>query len=176
MITATADGIVVDERVLIPDGLTDLPRIGIVLETVPGFEEATWYGRGPQESYPDRQRGARVGRWQSSVTDLAVPYIRPQENGGRADVRWLELRANGGRTLRLAFDRPLQVAATHHRATDLATATHDFELKPRAETVVHLDVAHRGLGTASCGPDTLERYLVRPGTYAWSWSLTTGSS
>jgi beta-galactosidase len=174
-ITATADGLVVDERVLIPDVLTDLPRVGIVLETVAGFEEATWYGRGPQESYPDRKRGARVGRWQSSVTDLAVAYIRPQENGGRADVRWLELRDDRGRTLRLAFDRPLQVSATHQRATDLATATHDIELTPRAETVVHLDVAHRGLGTASCGPDTLERYLVGPGNYAWSWSLTTGS-
>jgi beta-galactosidase len=38
--------------------------------------------------------------------------------------------------------------------------------------VVDFDVAHRGLGTASCGPDTLPRYLVGPGTYEWSWSLT----
>jgi beta-galactosidase len=51
-------------------------------------------------------------------------------------------------------------------------ATHDVELAPRAETVVHLDVAHRGLGTASCGPDTLPEYLVGPGTYEWSWSLS----
>ena len=174
-IRATADGIVVDERVVVPDELTDLARVGIVLETVPGFEEATWYGRGPHESYPDRKRGARVGRWQSSVADLAVPYIRPQENGGRADVRWLELgerAGGGGRVLRIDFDRPLQVSATHHRAADLANATHDVELTPRAGTVVHFDVAHRGLGTASCGPDTLPRYLVGPGTYDWSWSLT----
>jgi beta-galactosidase len=174
-IRATADGIVVDERVVVPDELTDLARVGIVLETVPGFEEATWYGRGPHESYPDRKRGARVGRWQSSVADLAVPYIRPQENGGRADVRWLELgerAGGGGRVLRIDFDRPLQVSATHHRAADLANATHDVELTPRAGTVVHFDVAHRGLGTASCGPDTLPRYLVGPGTYEWSWSLT----
>jgi beta-galactosidase len=51
----------------------------------------------------------------------------------------------------------------------LAAATHDGELTPRTETVVHLDAAHRGLGTASCGPDTLPEYLVGPGTYRWSW-------
>jgi beta-galactosidase len=63
------------------------------------------------------------------------------------------------------------VSATHLRGADLASATHDYQLEPRATTVVHLDVAHRGLGTASCGPDTLPAYLVGPGTYTWSWSL-----
>jgi beta-galactosidase len=105
------------------------------------------------------------------VTDLAVPYIRPQENGGRADVRWLEVGHEDGRRLRLAFDRPLQVSATHHRAGDLAAASHDVDLVARPETIVHVDAAHRGLGTASCGPDTLPGYLVGPGTYTWAWSI-----
>jgi beta-galactosidase len=171
-VTASPNGFVVRERVTIPDGLDDLARVGIVLETIPGFEAATWYGRGPHESYPDRKRGARVGRWAATVDELTVPYVRPQENGGRADVRWFELRDAAGRMLRFAFDRPLQVSATHQRAVDLATATHDVELAPRLETIVHLDVAHRGLGTASCGPDTLPQYLIGPGTYEWIWSLT----
>ena len=77
-----------------------------------------------------------------------------------------------GRGLRIALGRPGQVSATHFRASDLAAATHDVELTPRAETIVHLDAAHRGLGTASCGPDTLPEYLVGPGTYRWTWTLT----
>jgi beta-galactosidase len=166
-----AGGVLVEERITIPDELDDIARVGVVLETVPGFEDATWSGRGPQESYPDRKRGARLGRWQSTVSDLATPYVRPQEHGGRADVTRLELRDAAGRTLRLSFDRPLQVSATHDRDADLAAATHDVDLRPCAETVVHLDVAHRGLGTASCGPDTLPEYLIRPGTYAWTWAL-----
>jgi beta-galactosidase len=102
-----------------------------------------------------------------------VPYIRPQENGGHADVRWIALRDEDehGRGLRLSFDPPLQVSATHHRADALAAATHHEELRPAPETIVHLDVAHRGLGTASCGPDTLPAYLVGPGTYRWAWTL-----
>ena len=106
-----------------------------------------------------------------TVDELYTPYVRPQENGGRADVRWLELSDGRGRGLRITADEPRQVSATHYRAADLAAATHDVELKPRAETVVHLDAAHRGLGTASCGPDTLPEYLVGPGTYRWSWTL-----
>jgi beta-galactosidase len=164
-------GIRVEETAVIPDGLTDLARVGTVLEMVAGLEQAEWFGRGPHESYPDRKRGARVGRWSSSVTDLAVPYVMPQENGGRADVRWLELGDGDGPRIRLAFDRPLQVSATHHRAGDLAAATHDIDLEARPETIVHIDAAHRGLGTASCGPDTLPEYLVGPGTYTWSWSI-----
>ena len=74
--------------------------------------------------------------------------------------------------MRLELDRPAQVSVSHHRAVDLATATHEPELVPHAETFVHLDAAHRGLGTASCGPDTLPEYLVGPGTYTWTWRLS----
>ena len=164
-------GVLVHETVRVPAELADLARVGIVLETVPGLEQAEWFGLGPVEGYPDRRRGGALGRWRSTVSDLYVPYVRPQENGGRADVRWLELSDGGGRGLRFGFDRPRQVSATHFRAADLAAAGHDVELRPRPETIVHLDAAHRGLGTASCGPDTIAEYLVGPGTYEWSWTL-----
>jgi beta-galactosidase len=106
------------------------------------------------------------------VTEEYVAYVRPQENGGHTDVRWLELSDGAGRGFRITTDEPRQVSATHFRAQDLAAAKHDIELTPRAETVIHLDVAHRGLGTASCGPDTLPEYRVGPGTYRWSWLIT----
>jgi beta-galactosidase len=66
---------------------------------------------------------------------------------------------------------PMQVSASHHRAPDVAAATHAEELVPRPEVIVHIDAAHRGLGTASCGPDTTEPYLLGPGTYRWEWTL-----
>lgn len=171
-ITALAGGgFRIDEEALIPPGLDDLPRVGSVLELVPGLEDVTWFGRGPHECYPDRKRGALVGLYRSTVTDLFVPYIWPQEAGGRADVRWIELRDSSGRGARLRLDMPRQVSVTHHRAADLTVAYHQEEVRSVGETVVHLDAVHRGLGTASCGPDTLPAYLVGPGTYRWSWSL-----
>ena len=165
-------GFSVEETVTIPDELTDLARVGIVLETVSGLEHVEWFGTGPHETYPDRKRSGIVARHRSTVTDQTVPYIRPQENGGHADVRWLRLTDASGHGLHLGLQPAMQASATHHRASDLATAAHHPELVPRLGTVVHLDVAHRGLGTASCGPDTLPAYLVGPGRYAWAWTLS----
>jgi beta-galactosidase len=161
----------VDERAVIPEVLPDLARVGTVLEVVAGLEQVEWFGTGPVETYPDRRRGGAVGRWRSTVAGQYVPYVRPQENGGHADVRWLRLDDGADRGLVLRFDRPMQLSATHFRAEDLAAARHDVELVPRSEVVVHLDAAHRGLGTASCGPDTLPAYIVGPGEYRWSWWL-----
>jgi beta-galactosidase len=172
VVTALAGGAIrVDERVDLPPELTDLPRLGTVLELQPGLEQLEWFGAGPHETYPDRKRSGLVGHWRSTVTDAATQYIRPQENGGRADVRWLALTGGDGRGFRIDLDWPAQVSATHYRAADLAAATHDVELVARPETIVHLDAAHRGLGTASCGPDTLPRYIPGPGTYRWTWTI-----
>lgn len=164
-------GLRVTETVAVPTELNDLARVGTVLELEPGHEALTWYGRGPEETYPDRRRAGTIGRWSSTVTAQHVPYVRPQENGGHADVRWIEVRQASGGGVRIELDRPRQVSVTHHRAADLAAATHREELVPCPETVVHLDSAHRGLGTASCGPDTLPEYLVPTGTHTWSWTI-----
>ena len=164
-------GVHVSEEAIIPAELSDLPRVGTVLETGPDLVEAEWFGLGPHETYPDRQRAGLVGRWRSSIDALFVPYIWPQEAGGRSDVRWLELRDRAGDGVRLTMGRPMQVSAGRYRAADLDAAEHMEELTPRAGTVVHLDAAHRGVGTASCGPDTLEPYLVRGGTYRWEWLI-----
>jgi beta-galactosidase len=164
-------GVEIDEHVTLPAELDDVARVGTVLELERGYENIVWFGSGPHETYPDRKRGGAIGLWQSTVTDQYVPYIRPQENGGHADVRWMDFLDENARRVRIALARPGQLSATHFRAADLAAATHDVELRPRRETVVHIDAVHRGLGTASCGPDTLPAYRIGPGTYRWTWSL-----
>ncbi len=170
--TAFADGgIQVDETAHIPTELDDLPRVGTQLAAGMDLEGLAWFGTGPVETYPDRRRAGAVGRWESTVTDQLVPYIRPQENGGHADVRWLELRDGSGAGVRITCDLPRQVSVSHVTPAALDAATHDVEVETVPEAVIHLDAAHRGLGTASCGPDTLDRYKLRPGTYRWSWTL-----
>jgi beta-galactosidase len=163
-------GLSVEEHVLVPDELHDLPRVGTVFEVVPGLDRVTWFGAGPHETYPDR-RLARIGRYSATVSDLAVPYIWPQESGGRAEVRWLELTDAAGRGLRIVLDRPRQVSVLPYRSEDLAAADHQEDLARRPSAVVHLDAAHRGVGTASCGPDTLPGYRIPPGSHRWAWTL-----
>jgi beta-galactosidase len=155
----------------IPGVLSDLPRVGTVLSLRQGLEAMTWFGTGPHETYPDRKRSGLIGRWTSTVPDQLVPYVRPQENGGHADTRRVELRDASGAGVRLLLDRPRQVSVLHHSAADLDAAPHVTELRPRAETIVTIDAVHRGVGTASCGPDTLPPYIVPAGTHRWAWIL-----
>lgn len=164
-----------DEQVLVPDELDDIPRIGMTFATTSGFETVSWLGRGPHETYPDRKRSGLLGRFMSSVDDLAVPYLRPQENGGRADVTQLVLSSeHEDHGITVTVDRPMQMNVSHFLPADLERARHSWELEPRPETYVHLDVAHRGLGSAAVGPDTHPDHRVGSGEYRWGWQLELG--
>lgn len=169
--TESETGTVCRHVVEVPEHLADLPRVGVVF-TLPGsFDRVRWYGRGPHENYPDRNRSAMLGIWEGPPDDL--PYLVPQEFGLRTDCRWVELiESSTGRVVRVdAIERPLHVSATHHRATDLTAAASAFDLTPSPELIVHLDVAHRGLGTASCGPDVLDGYRLAAGTYEFAYRV-----
>ena len=159
-------------RIVVPAHLDDLARVGVTFTLPPGFTRMRWFGRGPLENYPDRNRGALLGTWESELD--RPPYLVPQEFGLRTDCRWVELSdPRTGRALTIIVLEPvaLHVSATHFTAGDLYAAAHETDLRPRRETVVHLDVVHRGVGTASCGPDTLPRYRVPVGEHRFAYRL-----
>ncbi|WP_243063960.1 glycoside hydrolase family 2 TIM barrel-domain containing protein [Humibacter sp. RRB41] len=169
-ITRTDSALRFAERVTVPESLPDIPRVGIEFALSPEFEHVTWLGDGPHETYPDRRSSALLGRWESSVDDLQTPYVRPQENGGRTGVSEATLN-DGTNTVVLRFGEPVLFTASHHSVAELEDTAHSWELPRRAETIVRSDIAHRGLGSASVGPDALPPFIVRPGVYKWSWSL-----
>ena len=157
----------------VPDALDDLGRVGITFQLKPGFDRTRWFGRGQLENYPDRNRGAMVGTWESGID--AAPYLVPQEFGLRTDCRWFEfVKSGSGEAVRLDVLQPtvMHVSATRFTAHDLFAAGHETDIKPRKTLVVHVDVAHRGIGTASCGPDILEQYRVPTGKHAFSYRLS----
>jgi beta-galactosidase len=164
--------LVFDDLVVVPDVLDDVPRVGVVFTVATGFEDLQWFGLGPEETYPDRRRGATLGRWRSRVTDELVPYLVPQEHGLHLESRWGALeRADAGVLFAALAPTSFAFSASHFTDDDLWRARDRTELEPRAETFVHVDVAHRGVGTLSCGPDTLPKYRLAPGAHGWSWRL-----
>jgi beta-galactosidase len=156
----------------LPKEWDDPPRVGVVLALPGSFEELAWLGLGPDETYPDRRASGRFGLWRSTVTAQYVPFVVPQEHGHHTETRWLELASDAGVAVRIAGAPRFGFSASHFRAEDLTAALHASDLAPRAETVLHLDAAHRGLGTASCGPDTLPRYRIRSGRHRLVWTLS----
>ncbi len=155
------------------EDLPDLPRIGVTLALVEGFEGLEWLANGPHENYCDRKASARFGRWTSTVADEYVPYVLPQEHGHKTGVQRLEVSDGNMKIAFRAIETPFEASVSHFTPADLFAATHTFELKPRPETWVNLDAAHRGLGTASCGPDTLDQYKVKPGKYRLAFEIVT---
>jgi beta-galactosidase/beta-glucuronidase len=160
--------IVVDTEVVPKGELPPLPRVGVKMILPGGYETFTWYGRGPHESYVDRKTGVAVGVYRGTVDEQYVPYVVPQENGNKTDVRWVALTDEGGIGLFAAGvpagsgEALLEVSAHHYTAEDLAKATHTNELKRREEITFNLDHRQAGQGGGSCGPDTLPQYRIQP--------------
>jgi beta-galactosidase len=151
--------------------ITDLPRVGVTLLLDPALEALTWFGAGPWDSYSDRKASALIGLYNSTVSDQYVPYVMPQEHGNKTATRWLTLADKSKHGVTVLGQPLIDFSASHLTAADLFEAKHTYDLVPRAEVVLNLDYAQRGLGTASCGPDTLERYRLLKSSYAFGYRL-----
>lgn len=166
----------VSNEITVDVTLPDLPRVGVILMLPKGFERLCWYGRGPGESYPDRKLGAPIGLYTSCVAEQYVPYILPQEHGLKTDTRWFALRDDEVGQVQFEAEKPskFSFSASHFTPDDLTRAYHTYNLRPHSDVIVCLDAAHRGLGTASCGPDTLPKYRVKPGLYRLDFRVRLG--
>lgn len=143
-LTIDSDGSVEVSATLTPgEGLPDLPLIGTRMTMDPGFENLSWFGRGPHENYWDRKDSAFVGHHASSLDDLFTPYVRCQETGNRTDVRWAELTDETGFGIRAETDELVEVNALRYTTEDLEQSEHPHELTRTATTV---QVNHRQMG------------------------------
>lgn len=146
-----------------PQPLPPLPRLGLELKLPQKFDRLQWFGLGPHECYADRKQSGRLGVYKSTVAEQFVPYIKPQENGAKADVRWARLTDGGGAGLELAGEPLLQLTVSPYTAAELGAASHVHKLHPSGSTIVHADLAQSGLGNHSCGyAPTLDAYLIKP--------------
>ncbi|WP_327432713.1 glycoside hydrolase family 2 TIM barrel-domain containing protein [Streptomyces sp. NBC_01236] len=138
------------------DWTLPLPRLGIRLGLASSADRVKWFGGGPGEGYPDTKSASMVGRWESTVDELQTPYVRPQENGARADVRWAEI---GG--LRVEGDPCFWFTARRWTTEQLDAAEHLTDLAPGNTVWVNLDHGQQGIGSQSCGPGALPQYQLR---------------
>lgn len=157
------------------EDMTDLPRVGVRLDLVAGYGKLSYFGRGPLENYSDRSSSAFHGVYGKSVSDEYVDYVMPQEHGHHCDTRWLRLENLNDEMppVHIEMDQRLMgFNASYFTAEDLFAARHSFELRPRDETILYLDAAHRGLGTNSCGEDVLECYKIRERSIRFHYELS----
>lgn len=129
-----------------PAGFPELPRLGTAWTLPEAFRRVSWYGRGPGESYRDRHAAAGLGLWRSEVASWSYAHLRPQENGNRTGVRWLELDDGRRRLRACAVDQPLDASAWPWTQDALEAAPTRAALAPAGATVLNLDHGQMGLG------------------------------
>ncbi|HNX04416.1 MAG TPA: glycoside hydrolase family 2 TIM barrel-domain containing protein [Opitutales bacterium] len=135
-----------------PNGvLPDLPRFGMMGTLAKGFTHLSWYGKGPQETYWDRQN-ARVGLYSGEVKDqYCTGYVMPQESGNKEGVRWMEITNDSGAGLRIVGVPLVSVNALPHTDEDLFCDSqqanfYPWQLPVRDTTTLHIDLHQRGVG------------------------------
>lgn len=160
--TIFSDGTIDLKSTFLPQGvLPELPRLGIALCLSPSYDTFIWYGRGPQDNYPDRKTSAATGLWKGTVDEQYMHYPRPQDSGNKEEVHYLMLTDKQNKGIRIdAVEEVFSASALHYTAQDLYKETHDCYLKPRAEVILSLDAAVLGLGNSSCGPGVLKKYAI----------------
>lgn len=153
-------------------------RMGLSMTFPAGYEHFTYYGRGPWENYNDRKQGSYLGRYSNTVSAALETYLKPQSCGNREDLRELTLGVSESYEQGMLVETQGNVSFSllHYNDRTLYHTQHNWELnnnKPGSLTYAHFDYWVRGVGSASCGPETLDQYKVpTSGTYTHTLRFT----
>ena len=159
------------------DNLPDIPRFGMIVRLSGNYSQFSYYGRGPWENYNDRNTSSFLGIYSGDVADQYVPYIRPQENGYKTDLRWLTLTNKNGEGLLVEGLQPLSGSALHFESADFDPGLtkkqqHTTDIHPRYEVFLHIDLEQCGVGgDNSWGAWTHKQYRLEDKAYSYSFML-----
>ncbi|MFD1257830.1 glycoside hydrolase family 2 TIM barrel-domain containing protein [Mucilaginibacter terrae] len=155
------------------DKAPELPRFGMRL-TLPGeFQDMSWYGRGPFESYWDRKTAAFVDIYRGKVQEQYTPYISPQENGNKTDVRWVSFTNKHGIGMMVKGDSLINVSAHHYQQEDLEKASHTNEVPVKNLVELHVDLQQMGVGgDTSWGAYAHDQYRLLQSAYNYGFKIT----
>ncbi|MEO7496724.1 MAG: glycoside hydrolase family 2 TIM barrel-domain containing protein [Massilia sp.] len=163
------------------DDLPDPLRLGLRFDSAPSLDTVSWYGRGPQESYVDRQTGFALGRYSGKLADQYHSYMRPQETGNKTDVRWLTLAAGGGAGLKVEGGAPIAFNALAFPYEDLYLRPRgtwkSSEIAPHGDGTLLIDLAQAGVGgdtgwSLDGRPLVKYRVALAPASYSFTVAPT----
>ncbi len=141
-----------------------LPRIGMQFKVTPEFKTVEWDGRGPEENYPDRKSGSKIGEYAASVEDFYVPYVTPENYGNRCDIRSMTLTSGNGVELKITGTQKFNFSVDHF--TNVDRAVYPFQLKKGDRIKVNIDYNITGVGGTPV--PTLPEYRVYPENTSYS--------
>ncbi|ANW95444.1 hypothetical protein AXE80_03745 [Wenyingzhuangia fucanilytica] len=159
--------------------LPHLPRFGDNFIIKNEYQKVTWFGRGPHENYNDRNTAALVGKYNANVKDLYFPYIRPQENGYKTDVRWVSFTNDNGVGIKIEGLQLLGFSAHHQYNSDFDAGEtkkqrHTTDIKKRDFVNINIDYKQTGIGgdnSWSAKALAHKEFRVQPENIAYSFKI-----
>ena len=140
--------------------LGDMPEFGVMFKFDADYNQVTWYGMGPEETYVDRCQGAKLGIYKNKVEDNMAKYLVPQECGNKVGVRWATVTDRKGRGMLFAGDQ-IEFSALPYTPHEMENAMHPYELPQVHYTVVRVSKQQMGIaGDDSWGAKTHPEYLL----------------
>lgn len=140
--------------------LGDMPEFGVMFKFDADYNQVTWYGMGPEETYVDRCKGAKLGIYKNKVEDNMAKYLVPQECGNKVGVRWATVTDRKGRGMMFAGDQ-IEFSALPYTPHEMENAMHPYELPQVHYTVVRVSKQQMGIaGDDSWGAKTHPEYLL----------------
>ncbi|MCL2013820.1 MAG: InlB B-repeat-containing protein, partial [Oscillospiraceae bacterium] len=153
-------------------GTGEMFKYGAELTLPKEYGNIKWYGNGPLETFIDRNRGAMVGKYETTVFDSFFPFATPQTSGNRTGTRYFALESEQNPTgILIVGETPLEASALHFSAEDLNAKGHPYQLPETDYTILNVDYISRGLGGESCGPPPLSQYRLNPGNFKYSYII-----
>lgn len=145
--TITCDGEITVNMILTPGTeLPEIPEIGMLFEMDKSFENIVWFGNGPQDTYWDRQKGARIGLYTGKVAEQLAPYLRPQESGNKTEVRWAAITDSNGFGIKVSGVPTVEVNALPYTPQEIEKYDHHYKLPEIDKTVVRVNYRQMGVG------------------------------
>ena len=138
---------------------TTLPRFGFKFVFPEGFEDVTYFGYGPYESYEDKRLASRLSLFKTTATENFEPYVKPQENSAHYGCKLATVTSVVGHGM-LFYSDKFSLSVSHFSPEQLTTIRHNYELHPERETTVIIDYRNAGIGSHSCGPELLPEYRI----------------
>ncbi|HEY4149429.1 MAG TPA: glycoside hydrolase family 2 TIM barrel-domain containing protein [Chitinophagaceae bacterium] len=170
------DGLVKVEFTLLPDtGLPDIPKVGMQCGIKRSYSTISWYGRGPLENYTDRRTGFESAVYSLPLPEFMEPYVVPQENGNRTDVRWMRLwDSTRGDGLLVVADSLLSMSAWPYTEANIVAARHTNKLKDAGYITLNIDLLQMGVGGNDSWSEVsqpLPQYMVPAKPYHYAFYL-----
>ena len=156
--TITSKGIEVDLQFVPDPSLPEIPEVSVLFELPADFEGLAYLGNGPEENYIDRANAARIGFYNTTVSDTWVPYLKPQECGNRTGVRYATLIGEK-KAFSLVAEPVMELNVCHWLPKEIENTWHQKDLPPVTKTVVRCIARQQGVGGYdSWGAHTNEKY------------------